>query len=75
MLEAKAKDTSASALKKKDRQKKFSGDLQKKIFRKFFQAISRKNRFPKIFSGVPQTFNNSKNSAVLELRTGQFSRI
>ena len=46
-----AKDTSASALQKK------------KVFRKFFQAISRKNRFPKNFSGVPQTFNNSKNSA------------
>ena len=46
----------------------------KKDFQIFFQAISRKNRFLKNFSGAPQTFNNSKNSAVLEPRTGQFSR-
>ena len=54
MLEAKAKDTSASALQKKDLHKNFLGDLQKKT--------SSKN------------FNNSKNSAVLEPRTGQFLR-
>ena len=73
MLEAKAKDTSASAHKKK------------KVFTKIFQAISKKTkknfssdlhkkRFPKNFSSTPQNFNNSKNSAVLEPRTGQFSR-
>ena len=28
----------------------------------------------KNFSSAPQNFNNSKNSAVLEPRTGQFSR-
>ena len=65
MLEAKAKDrvqTQAQVLsKKKGLQKKFSGDLQKK-------------RFPKNFSDALQTLNNSKNSAVLEPRTGQFSR-
>ena len=56
------KDTSASALRKK------------KVFTKIFHAISRKKRFPKKFLSTPQNFNNSKNSAVLEPRTGQFSR-
>ena len=42
------KDTSTSA-------------LQKKIFTKIFQAITKK-RFPKNFSGAPQNFNNSKNN-------------
>ena len=76
MLEAKAKDTSASALqKKKGLHKNFSGDLQKKEdLPKIFQAISTKTRFSKNFSSAPQNFNNSKTSAVLEPRTGQFSR-
>ena len=56
------KDTSASVLQKK------------KVFTKIFQAISTKKRFPKNFSSAPQNFNNSKNSAVLEPKTGQFSR-
>ena len=42
--------------------KNISGDLQK------IKTSS------KDFSGAPQNFNNSKNSAVLEPRTGQFSR-
>ena len=63
MLEAKAKDTSASALQK-----------EKKVFTKICQAISTKKRFSKNFSSAPQNFNNSKNSAVLEPRTDQFSR-
>ena len=46
---------------------------KKKIFTKIFQALSRKKRFPKNFSGAPQTFNNS-NTVVLESRNGQFSR-
>ena len=58
------KDTNTSALQKK----------RKKVFTKIFQAISTKKRFPKNFSSAPQNFNNSKNSAVLEPRTGQFSR-
>ena len=76
MLEAKAKDTSANALqKKKVFTKIFLGDFQKKkVFTKIFQAISTKNRFPKNFSSASQNFNNSKNSAVLEPRTGQFLR-
>ena len=47
---------------------------KKKVFTKIFQAISTKKRFLKNFSTAPQNFNNSKNSAVLEPRTGQFSR-
>ena len=47
---------------------------KKKVFTKIFQAISTKKRFLKNFSSAPQNFNNSKNSAVLEPRTGQFSR-
>ena len=56
------KDTSTSALQKK------------KVFTKICQAIFTKKRFPKNFSSAPQNFNNSRNSAVLEPRTGQFSR-
>ena len=51
--------------KKKNLHKNFLGDLQKN---------STKKRFPKNFSSASQNFNNSKNSAVLEPRTGQFSR-
>ena len=65
MFEAKAKDTSASAFQKKK---------EKKVFTKIFQAISTKKRFPKNFSSASQNFNNSKNTAVLEPKTGQFSR-
>ena len=67
MLEAKAKDQGhkAQVLSKKKK---------KKVFTKIFQAISTKKRFPKNFSTAPQNFNFPKNSAVLEPRTGQFSR-
>ena len=62
MLEAKDQGTSASVLqKKKSLHKNFSSDLHKKLF-------------PKNFSSAPQNFNNSKNTAVLEPRTGQFMR-
>ena len=79
MLEAKAKDQGHKAQvlskKKKGLHKNFSGDLQKKkVFTKIFQAITTKKRFPKNFSSAPQNFNIPKNSAVLEPRTGQFSR-
>ena len=47
---------------------------KKKVFTKIFQAISTKKRFPKNFSSNTQICNNSKNSVVLESRTGQFSR-
>ena len=74
------KDTSASALQKKKEvfTKSFSGDFQKKkkkkVFTKIFQAISTKKRFLKNLSSAPQNFNNSKNTAVLERKTGWFSR-
>ena len=70
MLEAKAKDQGhkAQVLSKKKKKKK------KKVFTKIFQAISTNKRFPKNFSTAPQNFNLPKNSAVLEPRTGQFSR-
>ena len=64
MLEAKAKD--------QGHKRKCSP--KKKVFTKIFQAISTKKRFPKNFSSAPQNFNTPKNSAVLEPRTGQFSR-
>ena len=48
--------------------------LSKKKKKKKVLAISTKNVFQKNFSSAPQNFNNSKNSAVLEPRTGQFSR-
>ena len=67
MLEA--KDTSTSALQKKKKKKK-----RKKVFTKIFQAISTKKRFPKYFASAPQTFINSKNTAVLGPRTGHFLR-
>ena len=69
--------TQAQVLSKKEKglHKKFSGNLQKKkVFTKIFQAISTKKRFSKNFSSAPQNFKNSKHSAVLEPRTGQFSR-
>ena len=47
---------------------------KKKVFTENFQAISTKKRFPTNFSSAPQNFNNSKKTAVLEPRTGQFSR-
>ena len=71
---------SASALQKKKKrssQKFFRRSpkkKKKKVFTKIFQAISTKKRFPKNFSTAPQNFNIPKNSAVLEPRTGQFSR-
>ena len=87
MLEAKAKDQGhkAQVLSKKKLKKKkvFTKIFQaiskkkkkkKKVFTKIFQAISTKKRFPKNFSTAPQNFNFPKNSAVLEPRTGQFSR-
>ena len=79
MLEAKAKDQGhkAQVLSKKkiffqaiSKKKK----KKKKVFTTIFQAISTKKRFPKNFSTAPQNFNFPKNSAVLEPRTGQFSR-
>ena len=68
--------TQAKVLSKKKKvfTKTFLAISKKKVFTKIFQAISTKERFPKNFSSAPQNFHNSKNSAVLEPRTGQFSR-
>ena len=65
MLEAKDQGHKSKCSQKKKK---------KKVFTKIFQAISTKNRFPKIFSSTPQNFNIPKNGAVLEPRTGQYSR-
>ena len=67
------KNKSASALQKKGLQSFFQA-ISKKKSKKIFQAIYRKTRLLKNFSGAPQTFNTSKNTAVLEPRTGLFSR-
>ena len=86
MLEAKAKDQGHKAQvlskkkKKRSSQKFFRRSpkkkkkKKKKVFTKILQAISTKKRFPKNFSSAPQNFNIPKNTAVLEPRTGQFSR-
>ena len=78
MLEAKDQGhkRKCSPKKKKGLHKIFQAisRKKKKVFTKIFQAISTKKRLPKIFSSAPQNFNNSKNIAVLEPRTGQFPR-
>ena len=82
MLEAKAKDQGHKRKCSPKKKKKvftkifqaISKKKKKKVFTKIFQAISTKKRFLNNFSSAPQNFNNSKNSAVLEPRTGQFSR-
>ena len=61
--------------KKKGLHKNSSGDLKKKKgLHKNFSSHLHKKSFPQSFSSAPQNFNNSKNSAVLEPRTGQFLR-
>ena len=78
MLEAKDQGhkQKCSPKKKKGLHKNFSGDLQKKkgLHKNFSGDLQKKKRFPKNFPSAPQNFNNSKDSAVLEPRTGQFSR-
>ena len=77
MLEAKDQGHKAQVLSKKKKrssQKFFRRSPKKKVFTKIFQAISTKKRFTKNFSSAPQNFNIPKNIAVLEPRTGQFSR-
>ena len=75
MLEAKARNargqgprTQAQVLSKKKKKKK------KDLHKNFSNDLHKKKRFPKNFSSAPRNFNNSKNTAVLEPRTGQFSR-
>ena len=80
--EPRTKDTSASALQKKKKrssQKFFRRSQKKKKKRKrssqkFFKRSPRKHVFQRIFQALHKILTNSKNSAVLEPRTGQFSR-
>ena len=65
--------------KKKGLHKNFLGDLQKKkkkkrSSQKFFKRSPQKNVFQKIFQALHKILTIQKNSAVLEPRTGQFSR-
>ena len=48
---------------------------KKRSSQKFFRRSPKKKRFPKNFFSAPQNFYNSRISAVLEPRTGQFSKI
>ena len=64
MLEAKAKDQGHKC-------KCFP---EKKGLKNFFWSISKKDGLEKHFSANLQNFKHSSNSAVLEPRTGQFSR-
>ena len=75
MLEAKAKDQGHKR-KKKGPHKNFSGDLRKKKkgLHKNFSSDLHEKTFSKKFFKRSTNFNYSKNSAVLEPRTGQFSR-
>ena len=76
MLKDQGHKRNCSPKKNKRSSQKFLGDLQnkKKGLHKNFSSDLQKKRFPKIFSSASQNFNNSKNSAVLEPMTGQFSR-
>ena len=53
---------------------KYKCFLKKKGLKKFFPWISKKMVWKNIFQPIYKIFNHSKNSAVLEPRTGQFSR-
>ena len=73
-LEAKDRNARGQGQGPRTQAQVLSKKKKKKVFTKIFQAISTKKRFLKYFSTAPQKFNNSKNTAVLEPRTGQFSR-
>ena len=77
MLEVKAKDQGHKrkcSPKKKGLHKNFLSDLQKKKKKKRSSQKFFKQSPQKYVSSALQNFNNSKNSAVLEPRTGQFSK-
>ena len=61
-------------LEAKDQGHKRNCSPKKRSSQKFFKRSPQKNVFPKNFSSTSQYFNNSKNSAILEPWTGQFSR-
>ena len=71
----------SSSSSKKGLQNKFSGYLKKEVFKNFFHVFSERGNqktslqfFREVSGGFQQNFNGSKNSAVIEPRTGQFSR-
>ena len=75
------KDTGANVLQKKGLQIFFQAISQKNVFKKFFSGDLQKRKTKKVFANFPRGFwrfqqnpNGSKNSAVLEPRTGQFLR-
>ena len=73
------KDAGASILQKKGLQKFFSGEkgLEKFFFRRSPIEENKKRSsqiLREVSGGFQQNFYRSKNSAVLEPRTGQFSR-
>ena len=74
-----SKGTYASALQKKSLQKFFFGEkgLKKFFFRRSLLEETKKKvfaDFPQGFWRFPKKFQRFKNSALLEPRTGQFSR-
>ena len=73
MLTAKAKDRNAHGQGQGPRTQMLCFP-KKKGLKKKFPSISKKKRIKKHFSAILQNFNHSKNSAVLEPRTGQCSR-
>ena len=66
MFEAKAKD--------RGHKRKCSTKKKKRSSQKFFRRSPQKNVFQKIFQALHNILTIQKNSAVLEPRTGQFSR-
>ena len=78
MLEAKAKDQGhkrkCSPPQKRRPSKNFFRQSPKKGLQKIFSGDLQKNDLTKKFSADLQNFNHSKNTAVLEPRTEQFSR-
>ena len=77
MLEAKAKDQGhkCKCSPKKGLHKNFLGNLQKKgLQKKILGDLQKKCIFQKIFQALYKLFTTQKKSAVLEPRTGQFSR-
>ena len=66
--------TQAQVLSKKKSSQKFFRRSQKKGLHKNFSSDLHKKTFSKKFFQRSTKFNNSKNSAVLEPRTSQFSR-
>ena len=82
-LEAKDRNARGQGHKRKCSPKKSSSQKffrrspkkkEKRSSQKFFKRSPRKNVFQKIFQALHKIFYNSKNTAVLEPRTGQFSR-